>query len=76
MVSLIQLKHAEAESREKQGVWDPMPKLTINSPCVHSRVDSNTFTMGNPMPESTLTVCQSRLSPPVRDFGFRLWTPS
>ncbi len=34
-----------------------MPKLTITSPYVHSRVDSNTFTMGNPMPESTLTLC-------------------
>jgi hypothetical protein len=35
---------------------------------MHSRVDSNTFTMGNPMPESTLTLCQSRLYPPVGDF--------
>ncbi len=26
----------------------------------------------NPMPESTLTLCQSRLFPPVRDFGFGL----
>jgi hypothetical protein len=25
------------------------------------------------MPESTLTLCQSRLSLPVRDFGFSLW---
>jgi hypothetical protein len=31
-----------------------MPELTITSPFVHSRVDSNTFTMGNPVPESTL----------------------
>ncbi len=31
-------------------------KLTIPSPYVHSRVDSNTFTKGNPMPESTLTL--------------------
>ncbi len=44
----------------------------ITSPYVHSRVDSNTFTMGNPMPESTLTLCQSRLYPSVRDFGFGL----
>ncbi len=28
---------------------------------VHSRVDSNSFTMGNPMPESTLTLCQSQV---------------
>ncbi len=38
------------------------------------RVDSNTFTMGNPMPESTLTLCQSLLDHLVRDFGFGLWT--
>jgi hypothetical protein len=25
------------------------------------------------MPESTLTLCQSRLYPPVRDFGFGFW---
>jgi hypothetical protein len=25
------------------------------------------------MPESTLTLCQSRLYPPVSDFGFGLW---
>jgi hypothetical protein len=59
----------EAESIEKHGVWDPIPELTITSPYVHSRVDSITFTMGNPMPESTLTLCQRRLYPPVRDFG-------
>jgi hypothetical protein len=28
--------------------------------------------MGNPIPESTLTLCQSRLYPPIRDFGFGL----
>jgi hypothetical protein len=27
--------------------------LTITSPFVHSRVDSSTFSMENPMPEST-----------------------
>jgi hypothetical protein len=53
---------------------DPMPELTITSPYVHSGVDSNTFTMGNPMPDSTLILCQSRLYPPVRDFGFGLFT--
>jgi hypothetical protein len=40
---------AEAESKEKHGVWDPMPESTVTSPYVHARVDSNTFTMGNPM---------------------------
>jgi hypothetical protein len=62
----------EAESKEKHGVWDPVPELTITSPFVHFRVYSNTFTMGNPKPESTLNLCQSRLYPPARDFGFGL----
>jgi hypothetical protein len=45
-----------AESKEKHGVWDPIPELAIiTSPYVHSRVDSSTLTMGNPMTESTLT---------------------
>ena len=68
--------HPEAESKEKHGVWDPMPELTIISPYVNSRIDSNTFTMGNPMPESALTLCQSRLYHPVRDFGFGLYVRS
>jgi hypothetical protein len=52
----------------------------LTLPYAHTRVDSNTFTMDNPMsestlnpmPESTFTLCQSRLYPPVRDFGFGL----
>jgi hypothetical protein len=36
---------------------------------VDARVDSNIFTIGNPMPGSTLTLCQSRLYPLVRDLG-------
>jgi hypothetical protein len=35
-----------------------MPELTIISPYADSRVDSNSCTMGNPMPESTLTLCK------------------
>ncbi len=47
-----------------------MTELTITSPFyVHSRVDSNTFTMGNPKKK-----CQSRLYPPVRVFGLGLCT--
>ncbi len=34
---------SEAESKEKHGVWDPMPGFTITSPYVHSRVDSNIY---------------------------------
>jgi hypothetical protein len=40
------LGSTEAKSKEKYGVWYPIPGLTITSPYVHSRVDSNTFTMG------------------------------
>jgi len=62
------------------GTWDPMPAFTITSPYVHSRVDSNAVTMRqhyarvdlNPMPESTLTLCQSRPYLPVKDFGYGL----
>jgi hypothetical protein len=59
----MNLQVPEAESKEKHGVEDPMPVLTITSPYVHSRVNSNTFTMGNPMqsrpmPESTLSPSQ------------------
>jgi hypothetical protein len=43
----------EAESKEEHCVWDLLPELTITSPYVHSRADSNTFTTGNQMPEST-----------------------
>jgi len=49
---------------KKHGVWDPMPELTITSSYVHSRVDSNTFTITNPMPESTLS--------PSKDLASRL----
>jgi hypothetical protein len=55
----------EAEFKEKHGVRDSMPELTITLPYVHSRVDSDTFTIGNAMPKSTLTLCQSQLYPPV-----------
>ncbi len=64
----------EAESKEKHGVWDPMPELTKTCPYVHSRVDSNTFTMANPTPWWPI-LWQGRLYPPVRDLGFglRVW---
>ena len=56
------ITESEAVSKEKHGEWDPMPEFSITSPYVHSKVDSNTFTMGNPMPKSI----------PVRDFEFGL----
>ncbi len=57
----------EAKSKEKHGIWDPMPEWPIISPYDHSRVDSSRFTIGdpmpcrvdlNPMPESTLSLSQ------------------
>jgi hypothetical protein len=51
-----------------------MLEFTITSPHVHFGVDSNIFTTSNPMPESTLTLYQSRLYPPVSDFGFGLYS--
>jgi hypothetical protein len=65
-----EIESTEAESKEKHCVWDPMPKLTITSPYAYSRVNSNTFAISNPMPESALTLSQSRLYPPVRDSEF------
>ncbi len=62
----------EAEYKEKHGVWDPMPELTITSPSVHYRVDSNTFTMGIPMPESTLSPSQGQ----IRALGGRYDNPT
>jgi hypothetical protein len=47
-------KKPETKSKEKHGVWGPILELTITFPYVDSRVDTNTFTTGNPMPESTL----------------------
>jgi hypothetical protein len=54
----------------------PYAGVDLTSSYVHSKVDSNTFTMNNPMPKSTSTLCQSRFYPPVRDFGFgiRKWS--
>ncbi len=37
-------REAEAESKEKHGVWDPMPLLTITSPHLQSIPDYSTFT--------------------------------
>ena len=53
--TLVGFSDPEAESKEKHGVCNPKPELTITSPYVNSRVDSNRFTMGIPMPESTLS---------------------
>ncbi len=52
--SFAQICTSEAEYKRK-----PLPELTITS----TYVDSNTFTMGNPMPELTLSPSQ----------GLRIW---
>ncbi len=39
---------------------------------IDRNLDFNTCTIGNPIPESTLTLCQSRLYSPVRDLGLSL----
>ncbi len=53
------------ESKEKHGVWEPVDyNLTLcrlRHISLYARVDLN------PMPESTLTLCQSRLYPLVRE---------
>jgi len=68
---LRQPMSSEAESKEKHGVWDPMPELTKTLLYVHSRVDYNTFTMGNPMTESTLSPRGSQFFRGVIGFGLR-----
>jgi hypothetical protein len=35
--------------KKKHGAWGLVSELTITSPYVHSRVDYNTFSMGNPL---------------------------
>ncbi len=56
-------RYTEAESKEKHGVWDSMPELTITSPSVLSKGDTNTLTWA--------TLCQGRLYPPSQ--GLRIW---
>jgi hypothetical protein len=73
VIQYIEYNNQQRPNPKKHGVWDPMQlELTITPPFVKSRVDSNTCTMGNPLPESTLTLCQSQLYPPDRDLGFGL----
>ncbi len=52
--------NSETVFKEKHSVMDPMPELTITSSYVDSRVHSKTCITGNPLPESTITLCQSR----------------
>jgi len=52
--------------RIQRKTWCMGPYAGVDN--VHSRVDTNTFTMNNPIQESTLTLCQGRLYSPVEDF--------
>ncbi len=60
----VWVRYQRPNPKENHGCMGPCAGVDYNltSPYVHSRVDSNSFTMGNPMPESTLTLCQSRLT--------------
>ncbi len=41
-------RQAERPHPKKNMVFETLPELTITSPCVHSKVESNTFAMGKP----------------------------
>ena len=89
IVFLVRVSPKYKEKTSRSLVWDQFhsnQRPNPNKNMVHgmgpysltlsnSTVDYDTFIMGNPMPESTLTLCQSRLYPPIRDFGVSLcWT--
>jgi hypothetical protein len=57
---------SEAESKEKQRVWDPRPELTITS----TYVDSYTCTMDNHDRVGLNHMSESTLSPSQ---GLRIW---
>ncbi len=63
-------KISETLFKEKHGILDPMPELTITSRYVDSRVGSNTFNMGNPIPVDRNPMPESTLSPGQ---GLRFW---
>ncbi len=70
---LTRFRERRPNSKKNMVYWTLSELTIITSPYVHFKVDSNTFTMGHPLPESTLTLCQSRLHPPSqRLFGFGL----
>ncbi len=48
------MKLSEAESKEKQSVWDPMPELIITSTPESTPTQPYARVDLNPMPESTL----------------------
>ncbi len=58
LIALPHPPHSEAESKEKHGVCDPMPELTINLTLYHSRPESTS----THLPWATL--CQSQPYPP------------
>ncbi len=57
-----QARTRDTEAKEKHDIWDPMLEFTLTSPYVHSIVDSNTFTLGDPMPEPNLSSSQELAS--------------
>ncbi len=59
----------EAESKEKHGAGDDYNRTLCP---LQSRLQH--IYHGQPQARPTLTLCQSRLYPPIRDFVFRLWS--
>jgi hypothetical protein len=62
---------AEAESKEKHGVWDPMSELTISLTLCHCPLQSRLQHIyhGQPYAKVDPNLCQSRLYPSVWDFS-------
>jgi hypothetical protein len=69
------LQVTEAESKEKHGVGDPMPVLTIthgyNLTLCPLQSQLQHIYQRHPMQSRAMP--ESTLSPPVRDFEFGLW---
>ncbi len=64
---------SEAESKEKHGVWDPMPELTIPSTLCPLQSRFQHIYHGQPYARVDLnSYARVDFIPPVRDFGFGL----
>jgi hypothetical protein len=77
----VRSKYVQADliwGRIQRKTWCMGPYAVVDYDLTLSRLQSrlNTFGMGNPLPGSTLALCQSRVSRlyPVRNLGFGLWS--
>ncbi len=57
----------EVETKEKHGIWDPLPE--VDYILTLSLLQSRLHHIKDGQPESTLTLCQSRLYPPSQGLG-------